>query len=129
MTACGYSISQRGGWIWADSEIYRDGAPDDVMVKVGISDGGLIGIGTGFAALVGQFRDLFGSLRATSFREAAFSVLPRQLRAARTAKIREMRELGMAYDRPTDYALIGRTAGEIRGCVFHEARDFEPAYA
>ena len=51
------------------------------------------------------------------------------MRAARAAKIKHAREYDYAYNAKAAYALLGCSAGQMRGAVFDERRNFEPVEA
>ena len=47
------------------------------------------------------------------------------LRFARAWKIKRCRDLEIAYELPTNYAVAGWSGDTVRGAVFYESRDYE----
>jgi len=124
MTVCGFATRDGIAWAWADGEAYRDDEPLPApAIKLGVSPGGLVGFSTGYRDLSEAFRRTVVGFGPVSV-DAAIRLLPEVLRFARARKIKRCRDLAIAYEPPTNFAVAGWSGDAVRGAVFYENRDF-----
>jgi hypothetical protein len=127
MTIVGFHKTDGHLFVWSDSEVVLDGTPCGHVRKLGVSPGGLVGIGTGYQTEVTLFRDHVEGLGMISF-EAAVGRLAPTLRAQHRDKRRWMSDHDRSYSANSSYALAGWSSGAC-AVVFYESRDFEPVAA
>ncbi len=125
MTVCGFAKTRDGSaFVWADGEAYRDREPlSRPVVKLGVSQSQIVGVASGYLDLTERFRTTIEGFGAQF--GLAIARLPEVLRFARAWKMKRCRDLEIAYESPTNYAIAGWSGDTVRGAVFYESRDFE----